>query len=320
MKKVVYLFLLFTPIFAQSQQSDFLHLNKIIARLEANQIALGTWCSALHPSNAVGMIDCNGYPTFEESQNKAMLDFILIDMEHQPFDISMLRNYLLALNSKREVAAKGNLQPNIATLVRIPADGNQPVHAMIKQVLDIGVHGVVVPHVQNAQEAKKVISACRYVQTKSSKYSYPQGTRGASPWLASYLWGLSLPDYVARADVWPLNPDGDIMAILMIEDIAGVENIKEILKVPGIGAIIFGPYDFSFYAGCPGETTNKTVVQSWQIIKKACDEANVPLIGFANENNIDEKLKENYKMILAGHDVRNNGTFPQVLKAVQKTY
>ena len=247
-----------------------------------------------------------------------MIDFILIDMEHQPFDMSEVRNFLLALNSKRDVIVKGNLQPNIATLVRIPADGNQPHHAMIKQVLDMGAHGVVVPHVRSAEDAKRIIQACRYAQPKDSKIPEPEGTRGASPWLSAYLWGLTLPGYVERADVWPLNPKGDILAVIMIEDGEGVQNINEILKVKGIGAVIFGPYDYSFTIGHAGQTDHPKVIEVWKKIKAACDRHNVPLVGFADAKNIKQRLSVKYKMFLIGHDVRNSKDIPVVLEEIEK--
>jgi len=320
MKKIFcFLFLIFVLIHAVNGQSpDYVHLNKIIARLERQQIVAGTWVSALHPSNAIGLIELNGYPTAEEALTKPMLDFILIDMEHQPFDVTALRNFLLALNSKREVFIKGNLQPNLATLVRIPGEGNQPVGAMIKQVLDIGVHGVVVPHVRTAAEAKKIVQACRYPRPADSPLAEPAGLRGASPWLCSYLWGLTLPEYVERADVWPLNPKGDLLVIIMIEDEPGVANIEEILAVKGIGAVIFGPYDYSFGCGHPGQTEHPVVVNALNRLKAACDQNNIPLIGFATPENVNAKLAENYQMLLFGHDVRDDGVIQKVLEALQK--
>jgi len=126
-----------------------------------------------------------------------------------------------------------------------------------------------------------------------------------------------LPEYVERADLWPLNPKGDLLAVIMIEDNEGVKNIEEILKVKGIGAVIFGPYDFSVSIGHPGETSHPEVLSTWKKIKAACDKANVPLVGFATAGNIQEILTENYRMLLFGHDVRNNEDIPEILKALQ---
>jgi 4-hydroxy-2-oxoheptanedioate aldolase len=316
--KRISIIVLFLVSVGFSQNSEYIHFNKVIAKLENNRIVTGCWVSALHPTSAIGLVNFNGYPNNEKSISEPMIDFILIDMEHQPYDISSLRNFLLALNSKREVLIKGNLQPNIATLVRLPTDGSQPVHVYIKQALDVGVHGVVIPHVRTAEEAAKIVSACRYPNPNISDPSQPKGLRGASPLLAAYLWGLSMPEYVERADVWPLNQKGDLLAIIMIEDKDGVKNIESILKVKGIGAVIFGPYDYSFCVGHPGETTHPEVVKTWKKVKAACDNANVPLVGFANQNNINEILKENYKMLLIGHDIKNTMDIPKVIDVLKK--
>lgn len=318
MKKLTIIFLVLMLGEAVSDQPTYVHLNKIIDKLERNQLVTGIWVSALHPSNAIGLVELNGYPNYEESITKPMIDFILIDMEHQPFEMTELRNFLVALNSKREVLIKGNFQPNIAVLVRIPADGNQPVHAMIKQVLDIGVHGVVVPHVQNAGDAEKIVKACRYPQPEDSEIKEPDGTRGASPWLCAYLWGLPMAEYLQHADLWPLNPKGDLLSVIMIEDDEGVRNMDEILNVKGVGAVIFGPYDYSFSCGHPGKSDHPEVLKTWKKVKQACEQHNVPLIGFANPQNISDRLKENYRMLLIGHDIKNDGSIQSVLDAIRK--
>lgn len=318
MKRIMLCLIIFFYLTVFGHAGDFIHLNKMVAKLEANQLVCGIWVSALHPSNAVGLVEFNGYPDYQTALSTPMIDFILIDMEHQPYDITALRNFLLALNSKQEVLKKGNLQPNIATLVRLPTEGAEPVHAYIKQVLDIGVHGIVIPHVRNAAEAEKIIRACRYVQPHDSKIKEPVGNRGASPWLCAYLWGLTMDEYVARADLWPLNPDGDIMAIIMIEDKAGVQNLDEILKVKGIGAVIFGPYDYSFSIGYPGQTDHPEVLDTWKNVKAACDRANVPLIGFATPDNIERKLDENYRILLFGHEVRPSGDIERILNVIKQ--
>jgi 2-keto-3-deoxy-L-rhamnonate aldolase RhmA len=94
-------------------------------------------------------------------------------------------------------------------------------------------------------------------------------------------------------------------------------NNDEILKVKGIGAVIFGPYDYSFSIGHPGQTDHPEVMNTWKIVKAACDRANVPLIGFATSDDIKDKLKENYKMLLFGHDVRNDGVIQKVLDTIK---
>ncbi len=299
-------------------EETFVHLNKVAAKLERQRLVTGIWVQGVNLSAAIGIIEYNGYPSAEESLRRPMIDFVLVEMEHEPFDVTELRTFLLGLSSRREVLVKGNLQPSLAVFVRLPVEGNEPVHAAVKQVLDLGVHGVVIPHVRSREEALQVVQACRYPQPKGHPYEKPAGTRGASPWLCAYLWGLTLPEYVERADVWPLNPRGDLMAIIMIEDEDGVRNIDSILKVPGIGAVIFGPYDYSFASGKSGESDDPAVVKAMKKVKSACDRAGVPLVGFANPVNIEELLENNYRMLLVGTNVDLSGGFGRVLDILRE--
>ncbi len=301
-----------------SEQATYLHLNKIVDKLERDLLVTGIWVNCLHPSTAVGLARLNGFPDYEESLTKPMVDFILIDLEHEPFDTGELRDFLLALNSRREVLAKGNLQPNVATLVRIPQDADGDINWMVKQVLDCGAHGVVVPHVRNVEQAKKLVRACRYPQAKSAPPTELDGVRGAAPRLCSYLWGVSYDEYIQRADAWPLNPKGDLLAIAMIEDDDGVKNLDEILGVKGIGAVMFGPFDYSFVTGHGGNQRHAEVTKTWDEVKKVCDRHKVPLIGFANPRNIERKVKQNYRMLLIGEDYDLTGKAAGVLEYLRK--
>ena len=300
-----------------SQEND-VHLNKVVAKLEKQKLVTGIWVQGVSLSAAIGIVEFNGYPDAEASLQKPMIDFILVEMEHEPFDVAELRTFLLGLSSRREVLVKGNLQPSLAVFVRLPVEGAEPVHAAIKQVLDLGVHGVVIPHVRDRDEAQRIVQACRYPQPKGHPYEKPAGTRGASPWLCAYLWGLTMPEYVERADVWPLNPRGDLMAVIMIEDEDGVRNIDSILDVPGIGAVIFGPYDFSFASGKPGRSDDPAVVEAMNKVKRSCDRAGVPFVGFANPANIEELLNDHYRMLLVGTNVDLTGGAGQVFDILRK--
>lgn len=307
--------------FAQkpAENTRHLHLNKIIDKLERRLLVTGIWVNCLHPSTAIAIARLNGFPDYEESLTKPMIDFILIDMEHEPFDASELRDFLLAMNSRREVMAKGNVQPNVAALVRIPQDAEGPIEWMIKQVLDAGAHGVVVPHVRNVADAQKVVAACRYLQPKNSPIAEPKGKRGAAPRLCSYLWGISYGEYVERADVWPLNPKGDLLTVIMIEDEQGVKNLDRILDVKGIGAVMFGPFDYSFTAGQPARPSHPVVTKTWDQVRHACDKHEVPIIGFANPRNIELKVTQNHRMLLIGEDYDLTGKAAGVLDYLEKT-
>ena len=140
-------------------------------------------------------------------------------------------------------------QPALAPIVRIPAEGDQDVRWIIKQVLESGGMGIIVPQVENAEQALKIVQSMRYPQLKTSKYQNPPGRRGCGC-SGGAGWGLQNPaDYVSRADVWPLNPDGELMAFPMIENPVGVKNINAILDVPGVSGVLIGPTDLTMNYG-----------------------------------------------------------------------
>src|SRR4029078_13170640 len=93
---------------------------------------------------------------------------------------------------------------------------------------------------------------CRYPRLKEAKYYNPPGIRGDGPTAAARYWGLSQQDYYKKADVWPLNKEGEIFCIPQIEDTKCVENLDDMLKnVPGISPILIGEGDLSQELGYP---------------------------------------------------------------------
>jgi 4-hydroxy-2-oxoheptanedioate aldolase len=305
--------LFFLPAARIPAQKPYLHLNKVIAKLEQGKTITGIWGLSQNMATARSIIEYNGYPTQDESMNKPMIDFVMICLEHYPYVIADLREFIQGMVSRREALVKGNLQPSVATFVRIPAEGADPVHPYIKQVLDIGAHGVVVPHVRTAEEALRIVQSCRYYRPATSSHREPEGNRGFSPAICSYIWGVTLDEYYERADVWPLNPQGDILVIIMIEDPEGVKNIDAIARVPGIGAIFFGPADYTVSSGNYGNTAFD-VNTALNRVKKACDAAGVPFVGFADMTNIEVRSKEKNRLLIIGSDIDKSGESDKVIK------
>ncbi len=293
-----------------------IHLNRIIEKLERNEVVIGTWFISMSTYTAAGITQSNSKKDSDSGLITPMLDYVLIDMEHMPFDIDRLQNILMAFHSKREVLVKGNLQPSIAAIVRIPCDASGPIEPYIKQVLDAGAHGIIVPHCLNAKDARRVIQACRYPQPEGDSNPAPEGKRGASPRMASYLWGLTPDEYVPRADVWPLDPKGDLMAILMIEDVEGGENIEEILDVPGVGGIFFGLYDYSFSCGAQGNMEAAAVKKAFDKAAAACQKRDIPMIVSADPKNVNDRLQSGFKMLIVGSDTKPSNNIQEVYKKV----
>jgi 4-hydroxy-2-oxoheptanedioate aldolase len=139
----------------------------------------------------------------------------------------------------------------------------------------------------------------RYPQKRTSKYPEPKGLRGYAPGMALWSWGVSDAEYERRADVWPLNPDGDLLAIMMIETTEGLKNADAIAAVPGVGAIFVGAGgDLHQYLGV--ESNSPEVEQAFQTILKACQAHNVACgITALNPNDIARRLAQGWKMIRA---------------------
>src|SRR5258708_2997720 len=97
--------------------------------------------------------------------------------------------------------------------------------------------GVMFNGVDKREQALVAVRNMRYPQKRTSKYPEPKGLRGYAPGMALWSWGVSDAEYERRADVWPLNPDGDLLAIMMIETTEGLKNADAIAAVPGVGAI-----------------------------------------------------------------------------------
>lgn len=160
-----------------------------------------------------------------------VLDFIWVDMEHNPFSLETVQAHMMA--------TKGT---QVAPIVRVP--WNDPV--LIKPILDIGAAGVIAPMVCTADEAKRFVSACLYP---------PQGIRGFGPRRPTN-YGLTMtPEFCAEANA-------TIFPIAQIEHATAVKNIDEILAVPGIAAVMIGPMDLSGSMGYPVQPNHPKVVEA----------------------------------------------------------
>ena len=171
----------------------------------------------------------------------------------------------------------------------------------LKQALDLGAYGIVWPHVSTAEQAYNAVSACLYPTMKDHPLHEPFGQRGDGPHGAVRFWGLSQQEYYKKADVWPLNPEGEIFVMLMIEDLEGIQNLREMLtKVKGIGAVLIGEGDLSQELGYPRQYEHKVVLEHMAEIVRIATECNVvvghPHVGM---NNVERVLSEGYRFLMA---------------------
>jgi 4-hydroxy-2-oxoheptanedioate aldolase len=267
--------------------SELPRLNSVIAALESGGTAFTTFAQA-DRETAIAM-------------STAKYDGVVFEMEHNPWDIAALRDGLQYLLNRGQIARSGSIAPAVTPMVRIPPNGSEKSQVYAKQALDLGAYGIVWPHISTVDEAYNAVAACRYPRLKDKPRYEPAGIRGDGPTAAMRYWGLTQEQYYERADVWPLNPKGEIFVILMMEDTRGIENLSDILtQVPGIGAILIGEGDLSQELGHPRDYEHPVVVEWMQRIVSTCKAHNVP-VGHphVDTKNVERIVAEGYRFLMA---------------------
>ena len=220
-----------------------------------------------------------------------------IDMEHAPFSAERLSSILAEMDEDRD--ADGRL--SLAPLVRIPQEGDEDFKWAVKQVLDMGGFGVILPHVDTGEEALRFVRAMRYPPTRGSPIAEPRGERGWGPGRATRLWGVAdAAEYHRKADVWPLNPEGELFAVAIIESAEAVSNIQDILAAP-ISAIMVVPGDMSidFGLGPRGATNHPEVDEAYQTVLAACRAQDRVVCGCGDSGSrMQERLDEGWQFFL----------------------
>ena len=262
-------------------------LNGVVAALEAGRPTFTTFTTA--DIQAAISLSATRY------------DGIVFEMEHNPWDIGALRDSLQYMLSRAQIASSGSVAPAVTPMVRIPPNGGEMAQWHAKQALDLGVYGVVWPHVSSVDQAYNAVAACRYPRLDSAPLYEPAGIRGDGPRHAVRYWGLSQQDYYRKADVWPLAPDGEIFVILMIEDTAGIESLADMLdNVPGIGAVLIGEGDLSQELGFPRQYDHPEVRDAMAKIVDTCRSRDV-VVGHphVDAGNVERVLEEGYRFLMA---------------------
>jgi len=183
---------------------------------------------------------------------KTWADYIVFNMEHQPLDFSLLRDFMRGLVDAGPTPSGHRTPAVIAVLPLLGLDENTVESGgwMIQQALAQGVHGVHLARVRNAQAAKRLVQAVRYPVHKRGIDVAGEGLRGwGSHLFAAWVWGLGAEEYLARADVWPLNPEGELMLGVKIEDTHALANSAATLAVPGLAFAEHGPRDMGLSYG-----------------------------------------------------------------------
>ena len=206
------------------------NINNFTKRLRSKEILVGTLVTL--PSPEVCELLANvGY------------DWLFIDAEHGAFNPQQAQTMLQAAGS-------------VPCLIRVPDDET----IWIKKALDIGAAGVIVPQVHDANQAKKIITDCKYA---------PDGNRGIGIGRA-HKYGVDFERYLKNAN-------RETAVVLQAESSEAVDNITDIVALDGVDAILVGPYDLSASLGRPGEVDHPIVQSAIEKIIGACQNANITM-------------------------------------------
>lgn len=214
-------------------------INKMIELLEAGQ-----------PVYDLSISDAG----YDEGKKLAQThnDLIQYQMEHGPFDPNKLRQFMKGLVDGGPTKS-GHRTPTV--IVTLPVLGLDEAsvkvnHWVIEQILSAGVHGLMLCHARNAEAVRMFVASARYQferpDLKGADKGIPEGLRGSgSQGYASQIWGITGTHYVEKADPWPMNPNGELILSLKMEDKYSLKNIDTITKVPGIAWGEWGPGDMA---------------------------------------------------------------------------
>ena len=231
------------------------------ARLRAGRPAIGAWLTLTAPAVAE-IIAQSGY------------DAVMIDLEHGPGGPD---------DAVRLMQAVGAF--DTVPLARVP--GNDPV--WLKRVLDIGVHGVMVPGVSTPEAAAAAVAGCRYP---------PKGHRGmAASIVRATGYGAHWQDYVREIDE-------RLLLICQIESPEAVENVEAIAAVEGVDMLFVGPFDLSGQMGHLGEPDHPEVRQAIDRAERAARTHGKLLGGIATpERGPADLVAEGYNLVIPDADV-----------------
>jgi 4-hydroxy-2-oxoheptanedioate aldolase len=286
--------------------ADIPRLNGIIRALEQGQHAF-TAFSPAEIDSALAM-------------STSKFDGCVFEMEHNPWDGRALRDCLQYMLNRAQIAKSGSVAPAVTPMVRVPVNGIEMAQWHAKQALDIGCYGIVFPHISTVEEAYNAVAACRYPRLKTAERYEPAGIRGDGPTGAVRYWGLTQQEYYQKADVWPLNPQGEIFVILQIEDTKGVENLDDMLKnVPGIGAILIGEGDLGQELGYPRQYEHPVLLEAMAKVVATCKKHNV-VVGHPHveAGNAERIIKEGYRFLMCA-PVRSYGHLDKARQLAGRT-
>ena len=268
--------------------------NKMIHVLEQDEIVIFTTAEELDYQSGVEM-------------SKTWADAILVDFEHDPFDTIGLKSFMKGI-SDGFITNNLDFMPSVITT--LPSNCMTPEEVLynswqVRHVLGVGVHGVLHTHARTPEAVKTFISTTRYpFNNLGLNQGLNEGLRGSGGQdFASKIWQMNTDEYLSKADPWPLNPDGELILGLKIEDKFCLEMAPEITKIPGIAFAEWGPGDMGMSFGFPDAHDPpypKEMDMARDLIKLECDKNGMAFYSSWRDPSMSEKDQIKYAIQVVG--------------------
>ncbi len=253
--------------------------------------------------------------TYESGREmaKTWADYINVGMEHGTFDLAGLGEFMRGLVDGGPTNS-GHGTP--AVIVEVPVDGasEDVVRAnawQFRQILARGVHGILLCHAETPDAVKAFVESCRYpFQTvgvgAEAEAGLGQGRRGsAGQTSAAPVWGVSVEEYLEKADPWPLNPQGELLLGLKIENRRALANVEATLQVPGVAFAEWGPGDMAMSFGfknIPDKLYPPELTEARDRVFSACKAEGIAFLDGMTAEDASQKIKAGVRISSGGPD------------------
>jgi 4-hydroxy-2-oxoheptanedioate aldolase len=241
-------------------------------------------------------------------------DYINYELEHGAFDMTRLREFMRGLVDGGPTAS-GHRTP--AVVVSLPVLGLDEASMranlwVVQQVLASGVHGVLLCHARSTDAVRVFVAASRYpFHDEKVGEGLEEGLRGSgSQGYAATIWGIPEKEYLRVADPWPLNPEGELLLGIKVEDRHALDSAEATTRVPGIAFAEWGPGDMGFsfgYSERPPGPYPDVMLRARARVLKATKDAGIFFLNSVTEDDVEAMIDEGVMIGAANREAAERG-------------
>ncbi|MGB1839897.1 MAG: aldolase/citrate lyase family protein [Longimicrobiales bacterium] len=273
------------------------HLNPLITLHETDQSLFG-----LYAPSPGGQGRPGAPPPPTKTPDERAAETLAYGMSDYVFDGSMeggvergLPAFMDFRDAMLAAGARASTHPFVVKMAKI--ESREQAIREVGMQLDAGASGIMFVEVESAEEVRWGLEAMRYAEHGGTR---PEGV-GSAP---SY-WGVSDDEYRDGADLWPLDPDGELISWVIVESHEGLANVREIAAVPGVGVLWPGAGTLRRLFSTVGDDGQRVLdEEGWenaiQTVLAACKEFDMPCGYPANASDIEMRMEQGFSVFVMG--------------------